>query len=344
MEAEENKHSKGGNARASKLTPEQRSEIAKKGAESRWKAEVATVICAGELKLGDVNIPCYVTADGQRLISGRAMQDALRLVDETPGGAEKTGSRLTRYLNNKKLKPLFYKDKGAGHFTPIKAKWQGTILNGYNGERLVEICQGMLEARVSGILHTPRQAIVAAQCELILRGLAKTGIVALIDEVTGYQTLRPADGLRTYFDQVLRKDLAPWFKRFPDEFYENIYKLRGWVWPGMQKNRYSVVAHYTNDLIYERMLPGLSEELSRRNPKDARGNRKGKHHMLLNDEVGDRLHSAQMFTVLALQRACLNKPGNKWAHFMQMMNEVLPIKGQTMPLPLSFPSNDESTA
>ena len=46
------------------------------------------------------------------------------------------------------------------------------------------------------------------------------------------------------------------------EFYENIYKLKGWPWPGMSKNRFSVVAHYTNDLVYERVAPGLLAELN----------------------------------------------------------------------------------
>jgi hypothetical protein len=57
-----------------------------------------------------------VTEDGQRLISGRGMQEALRLVDDSPSGNQKPGSRMTRLLNNKKLKDLIYKGKSADHF------------------------------------------------------------------------------------------------------------------------------------------------------------------------------------------------------------------------------------
>ena len=32
------------------------------------------------------------------------------------------------------------------------------------------------------------------------------------------------------------EELAAWAKKFPGEFYENIYKIKGWPWPGMQKN------------------------------------------------------------------------------------------------------------
>jgi hypothetical protein len=286
-----------------------------------------------------VDVDCYVTEDGERIIAGRGMQDVLKLIDDDVPRQQKAGSRMTRLLNNKVLKPLIYKDKSMDHFEPKKRKFKGKLISGFNAEMLIDICEGMLDARNQGLLKTARQSIIAAQAETILRGLAKTGIVALIDEATGYQNLRPADGLRNYFDIVLAKDLAVWAKRFPDEYFENIYKLKGWVWPGMGKNRYSVVGIYTNDLIYGRIVPGLTEELNRRNPKNVKGNRAHKHHQLLNEDAGDKLFSAQMFTILALQRACLNKSGDKWNHFLNMMNDILPKKNSTIPL---FPYQDES--
>lgn len=336
----ENPRAKGGNARAASLTPEERTEIAKKGANSKWDKSLPTVLLGAKLTLGGVEVDCYVTEDGERLIAGRGMQDILKVVDEETPKDQKPGSRLTRLLNNKAIKPLIYRDKSSDHFSPKKRRYQSRLISGFNAEMLVDICEGMLEARNQGIIKTARQYIIAAQCELIMRGLAKTGIVALIDEATGYQNLRPADGLRTYFDQILKKDLAVWFKRFPDEYYENIYRLKGWDWPGMGKNRYSVVGIYTNDLVWERLVPGLREELNIRNPKNQKGYRSHKHHQWLNDEAGDKLFAAQMFTILALQRACLNKAGNKWNHFISMMDDILPKKGTTIPL---FPNYDPSS-
>lgn len=333
-----NAKSKGGIARAASLTPEAAKEIAKKGADARWDKSIPTVLLGGKLTLGGIHVDCYVTEDGERLIAGRGMQDVLKLVDEDVPGVQKPGSRLTRLLNNKELKPLIYKNKSLDHFLPKKRRYLGRIIAGFNAEMLVDICEGMLDARSQGKLKTSRQSIIAAQCELIMRGLAKTGIVALIDEATGFQSLRPADGLRNYFDKILKKDMAVWFKRFPDEYYENIYKLKGWDWPGMAKNRYSVVGTYTNDLVWERIVPGLKEELNKRNPKNSKGYRNHKHHQWLNDETGDKLFSAQMFTILALQRACLNKSGNKWNHFIRMMDEILPKKGSTIDL---FPLHEQ---
>lgn len=335
------KPANGGIARAAALSDKEKTQIAKMGAEARWHKEMPEILCDGKLPLGSLTLDCYVTVDGQRLISGRGMQEALRLVDEeVPLSGQKPGSRMTRLLNNKKLNPLIFKDKSPDHFLPIKARWQGRTINGYNAEMLADICEGMLEARkvFKGKLN-PRQTIVADQCEILMRAFAKVGITALVDEATGYQKLRPADGLRTIFDQILRKDLAAWFKRFPDEYYENIYHLRGWEWPGMSKNRYRVVAHYTNDLIYERMVPGLTEEFNKRNPKDAKGKRAAKNHQWL-DDPGDKLFAQQMFTVLSIQRACLKKAKDKWGSFMRMMNEILPKKGRAVQLEIPLPDED----
>lgn len=336
----ETPQSKGGKARLDATTAEERTEIGKQGAAARWDKTLPTVLLGGKLTLGGVEVDCYVTEDGERLIAGRGMQDVLKLIDEDIPKKQKAGSRMTRLLNNKILNSLIYKDKSPDHFQPKKRRFQGKNIAGFNAEMLVDICEGMLDARNQGVLKTARQSIIAAQSELILRGLAKTGIVALIDEATGYQHLRPADGLRNYFDIILRKDLAVWVKRFPDEFYENIYKLKGWEWAGMGKNRFSVVGKYTNDLLYGRIIPGLTEEFERRNPKNTKGHRKHKHHQMLNDDAGDKLFSAQMFTILALQRACLNKTGNKWNHFISMMDDILPKKGETIPL---FPHYDPAS-
>jgi hypothetical protein len=99
-----------------------------------------------------------------------------------------------------------------------------------------------------------------------VRSLSQVGIVALVDEATGYEDVRPADALQKYLEVLIRKELAAWAKKFPDEFYENIYKLKGWHWPGMSKNRYRVVAHYTRDLVYERMAPDLLRTLEAKSP------------------------------------------------------------------------------
>ena len=96
---------------------------------------------------------------------------------EAPKSGEKPGSRLTRLLNGKYIKPLIFKEKSPDHFAPVKARFQGRLIHGFNAEMLADICEGML-ARARGVKLTPRQSVIAAQCEILLRAFAKVGIAA----------------------------------------------------------------------------------------------------------------------------------------------------------------------
>ena len=73
----------------------------------------------GTLNLNGVEIPCYVLEDGTRVLSGRGMQGALKMVDDTLDSKQTSGARLYRYFNQKTLKPYIYKDKEPGHYKPI---------------------------------------------------------------------------------------------------------------------------------------------------------------------------------------------------------------------------------
>ena len=37
----------------------------------------------------------------------------------------------------------------------------------------------------------------------------------------------PQNALHLYIEKIIRKELAVWAKKFPNEFYENTYKLKG---------------------------------------------------------------------------------------------------------------------
>src|ERR1700687_1572968 len=82
--SEPSAQAQGGNARAKKLTPEERSEIARKAVQARWdkakkekenpkmsedKGERLPVAkYKGELGIMGVELPCYVLDNGQRVI------------------------------------------------------------------------------------------------------------------------------------------------------------------------------------------------------------------------------------------------------------------------------------
>ncbi|MGY1488197.1 P63C domain-containing protein [Methylobacillus pratensis] len=324
---------KGGVARSEKLSPERRSEIARIAALAKKKPSgLPKAIKSGQLVLGDISIPCCVLDDGRRVLSERGITDAF--FPTRPNGRQfnlAAGAGLPVFIAQKELSSLILKDYWSGAGSAIKYLDEGREFSGFEASALPAACEIWLKARQLELL-TKSQLSRAEQAEIVMRALAHIGIVALVDEATGYQEIRPQDALQKYLEAIISKELAVWVKKFPDEFYENIYKLRGWKWTGMSKNRYSVVAHYTRDLVYERMAPGLLKELETKSPKDAGGNRENKLHQWLTGDIGDPMLASHIQSILTLQRLAIAS-GWGWTKFMNMVDKVLKKKGDSLDLP-----------
>jgi hypothetical protein len=202
---------------------------------------------------------------------------------------------------------------------------------GFKAEVLPLTCQVFIEAWNAGVLSN-KQIHIAEKCRALVRGFAIVGITALIDEATGYQEIRDRLALQQILDRYLRKEFAAWAKRFPDEFYQQIFRLRGWQWRGMKVNRPGVVANYTKDLVYARLAPGVLAELERRNPIEA-GHRPHKHHQYLTNDVGHPALQAHLSGVMAIMRA-----STTWEGAQRMVQRAYPKINTNLDLP--FPDND----
>ncbi len=335
---------KGGMARAENLSPERRKEIAQKAAEARWRPDRAGIVKKathrGELHLGDITLECAVLGDGTRVIWQRALYQAIGMARTTGGPQGGVGAHvLPRFVSSSNLTPYISEGLRCAanplQFVPIHG---GRTAYGYRAEILPEICNVYLSAKKDNKLKRFQEKI-ANQCEILLRGLSKVGIIALVDEATGYQEIRPKDALQEYLRLIVRQDLAAWAKKFPDEFYENIYKLNGWPWPGMKKNRYSIVAQFTRDLVYERLAPGLLEELEKKAPRDEKGNRPAKLHQWLTEDIGDPMLAQHIYSLIMFQRLALSN-GFGMKRFVKMVDRVHPKKGSTLELPFPIDGID----
>lgn len=324
---------KGGAARAKSLSAEARSEIAKKAADARWGAPKALYV--GQLSIGELTIDCAVLPDGTRVLSQRGVGRAL---GRGYGGKdwrrdeEDAGGKLPFFMNAKALFPFISSELMALAVSPIEYRHGqgGGTAHGIAAAALPQICEVWLKARDSGGL-SKAQLPVAAKAEIIMRGLAHIGITALVDEATGYQEVRDKQALQAILDQFLRKELAAWAKRFPDEFYNQMFRLKGWQRKDLSSpsRRPGAAGMYTNDIVYERLAPGIVQELEARNPKDAKGNRKGKHHQLLTEDVGHPALAQHVHALIALMRA-----STSWDQFMLMLNTAFPKKNDTLMLDL----------
>lgn len=329
----------GGVARAKKLTPEQRSEIAKKGAEARWDKTPAVMAGSADkpLVLAGVEIQAYVLEDETRVLARAGFLKAIGRTGKAKGGRQyDEGFQTPVFLTADNLKPFISQDILSNSNPIVFTAPNGMEVIGYRAEFLPEVCEVFLDAHEAGALRK-NQIHIAERCKILHRAFAKTGIIALVDEATGYQGVRPQDALQKYLEMIVRKELAAWAKRFPDEFYENIYKLKNWPWPGMQKNRYSVVAHYTRDLVYDRIAPTLLEELEAKNPKNDKGERANKFHQWLTEDVGHPMLAQHLHSLIMFQRLAISS-GYGWNRFVKMVDAVLPKKGSTLELPLSDPT------
>jgi hypothetical protein len=321
----------GGFARAEALSPTTRTAIAKKAALARWAPVVATATHEGVLNIGNLELTVAVLNDGQRVLTAGAMLTALG----RPWKGSYKRTELPSFLDAANLKP-FITNELLDVLQPIEFRGTKGQVTGYPAEILPLVCDVYLRAREAGKVRG-LQANVAKQAEVLVRSLSKVGIRALVDEATGYQSIRPQDALQQYLQLLIKSELAAWVKKFPDEFYENIYKLKGWPWPGMGKNRYSVVAHYTRDLVYERMAPGLLQELERKSPKNEKGQRDVLLQRWLSNDVGDPMLAQHLHSLIMFQRLALAN-GFGWKRFLHMVDQVLPKKDATMLLPFMEPS------
>jgi hypothetical protein len=341
---------RGGVARAAKLTAEQRSSIAKQAARTRWKEaqeaadDMPRVLESFKSKLpiaGKV-IPCAIVMGPhgvQRVLSETGITNAV-LGDRSGASKRKKkaandeGASLPIFVAPSQLAPFITREMIEGPFRPIDYLDGNRVVRGYDASVLAAVCNVWLSAREAGTLQH-QQLDKAMQAEILMRALAETGIVALVDEATGYQAVRPQNALQSYLELVIRRELAAWAKKFPDEFYENIYKLKGWKWPGMAKNRFSVVANYTTNLIYDRLGPGITEELISKSPKNEKGYRPNRLHQWLSDDIGDPMLATHMHSILMFQRLAIAN-GYGWKRFLHMVDQVLPRRGSTLELPLEL--------
>lgn len=290
----------------------------------------------GELKIGEVNLPCYVLEDGRRVLSQSGLLNALGM--STGGAKTRRVHRLVEFIGSNVLKRFINKKLTARTETPITfiAPHGGRPTYGYEASILSEICESVLAAREAGVFQK-QQKHIADRAEILLRGFAHVGIIALIDEATGYQKFRARHALEEILEKFIAKELRPWAKTFPDEFYEQMFRLRGWRYDPASVKRPGVIGHLTNDIVYSRLAPGVLEELRAKEPKDHKGRRKHHLHRWTTADIGHPKLREHLASVITLMKVA---PDKAWRKFMDMLNRALPKFGDTLSLDLDEPDKE----
>jgi hypothetical protein len=294
------------------------------------KLEMSEILRAthqGNLSINDFEIESYVLENGQRVLSGRGVQKAIGI------SSKNSGTFLSGIMTNHKLQPIISQDlkdiiENRIKFKRKTAGGSQPITYGYNALILPEICNLILLANDNNILDKSYE-IVIKTAGLLVRSLAKIGIISLVDEATGYQLERDKKELERILAAYISKELLPWQKKFPDEFYIQIFRLKNWQSDPI-KERSPFVGKITNDVIYSLLPPGILEELKSKNPfDDETKQRKFKHHQFLTPEIGNKHLEKQLTEVITLMRISEN-----WDEFEGSMFKAFSNfgKGQTIPL------------
>lgn len=290
-----------GKATAEKMTAEQRKERAMKGVEARKeKAELPKVIFKNNpLNLIGASIPCAVIQwpDGKvkRVLSENGILTSIYGQSGMASGASKRAkikalendeAPMPLFLSPARLKPLIYKVHGAAallnKITYIDS--DSSLASGYDAEVLPKICEIWLMARDEGILQE-QQLSKAKKAELLMRALAHVGVAALVDEATGYQDARAKDALAKVFEAFIAKELQPWVKTFPDDYYKELFRLYDLPYPPKDNKvaRPQFFGKVTNKVIYKKLAPEILPELKKQAQKYAKNT---KLHQTLTPEKG----------------------------------------------------------
>jgi len=328
---------KGGVARAEALSPKRRKAIAKKAAAARWSKDIPFAEYGSSdhpIRIGNVEIGCYVLSDERRVITFNGMVSALGMSKGGKGYAKGSGDRITRFLTGSTLNPFVSNSLLAGIGSPIRFRVRvpghgARNAFGYEATLLADICEAVLAARRAGALH-PHQVHIADRCELLLAGFSRVGIVALVDEATGYQRDRARDALAEILESFIAKELRPYIRMFPSEFYENLFRLRGLEFPKDSGKKPQYFGHLTNDIVYARLAPGVLDELRKVIPRRESGHGfKYPFTRRLTEDVGHpklREHLASVTTIMKLS--------DEFDDFELKLDRVHPRYDRTLPLPL----------
>jgi hypothetical protein len=319
---------KGGLARAQALSKEERSAIAKKAAEARWNNDLPEATHEGEMKIGEhITLPCYVLKDEVRVLARVGVLKAIGRKGKAKGGRKyDQESQIPVFLTAQNLKP-FISDELISNSKPILFTHRGVKMMGYRAELLPQICEVFLDANEAGVLR-PNQKPIAEKCKILYRGFATVGIIALVDEATGFQYDRARHALTEILERFISKELLKWVKTFPDEFYYHIFRLKGWKPAEIASRRPLYFGKITNDIVYERLSPNVLEQLKALSPKDERGRRRNKLFQRLTPDLGHprlREHLASEITLMRIF------DDGQWDDFYKALNKALP---KQTPLPL----------
>lgn len=270
----------------------------------------------------DIEIECYVTDDRRRLMSLRGTARAIGLNDNN-------SRALLRNLQSKWIQPYLSHQLEEWIFRASEDKLarigvkNAPAIVPFEANMFVDVCKAYIMAKNDK--NIPATKVETADRLLwIMTAFAKVGIDSIVDEITGYQEERQNDELQRLLGKYISEEFLEWTKTFPDEFYEQLFRLRGWSKFGeMGRKMPGVVGYWTNDVVYARLPHGVLEELKAKTPKSEAGNKLMRYHQSLSEDHGVKHLEKHLVAVIALM-----KSSDDWNQFLYFLDRSYQRRGQ----------------
>lgn len=288
-------------------------------------SSIGKVTHQGKWKVYDeFDIDCYVTNNGIRLLSLRGTARALDIKGNGSGG-------LLRNLQSKWIQPYLSDQLKEWVLSATNEKIKtidvlfGPPIIPFKATFLVDICKAYILANNDKALLESQMRIYYRLITL-MTAFAKAGIDAMVDEITGYQDDIRNDKIQKMLKLYISEEFLEWTKIFPEEFYEQIFRLK--EWGSFQKAGQKmppVVGQYTNDIVYERLPDNVLTELKKKVKKSENGNNLVKLHQGLSKEYGISHLEKHLIAVIALMKA-----SSCWEHFLEMLDKTYKRFGQSV--------------
>jgi hypothetical protein len=310
---------KGGIARAAKMTPEKRSEQARKAALARHGLK-ATHRGSFQEEFG-IDVECFVLNDAAKtaVIHQRGMSDAL--------GLGEGGSKLPRFINGKVISTYLGPQLREKLENPIvfQGLSAGRALSGstygYDVTLLIDLCKAIIQAEADGKLQV-QQAHIARQAHIILSASAKAGIKGLVYALAGYDATR--EEVIQAFKLYVAEEAREYEREFPPQLYEHWYRLYHLNKP--ERGRPWKAKYLTIDHVYYPLARSSGKVLELVRALKAKGSdRNAKLHQFLS-ELGVKALRTQVGQLLGI--AGISKSEQEYeAHVKTLFGEQPDLPG-----------------
>lgn len=276
-----------------------------KAAQERWNPTIPKATHMGILNLGNKIFECAVLEDGRRILTKSDVYKALGRARPSSAALKRSEElNLPVFMISNNLTPYLEKEKTCAINQVEFRHLSGKKLKGFDARILPEACKLYVKADDDGALQD-QQKNIAKACRIILYGLATIGIISLVDDATGYVDQRNRNELQKILDKYISEELREWTKKFPDEFFKQVYRIHDWNYPKIG-NHPQYLGKFITKYVYDKLPEGVRYELENKNPKNENGCRKYRHHQFLTEDVGDDNLKKQLVQTITIMKLSSN--------------------------------------